>query len=140
MIDWLIDWQRTISLINLMNKSGPNIDTWGTCELLYFILDDILFNATKWDRPSKYHFKSLQALTPKPKILWSISIRILWTTLSNAFERSISTRIVKSPLSKKARISSKTFNTALLQPFQLWYLDWCDDNYLFSESWLSIWL
>ena len=65
---------------------------------------------------------------------------ISWSTLSKAWEKSTSTRIVILPLSYLGWISSETLNTAALQLFPFWKPDWYGDNNFLSEICLSIWI
>ena len=120
-------WSFIMSAIgdvyNKYNK-GPRTDPWGTphfnarCEEWLF---PTLTNSLREDR---YDFSHLSTVPWKPKQVDSLVTRRVWSTVSNAADRSKSTSMTDSLRSKAQRMSFWTLSRAVSVEWNDLYADW----------------
>ena len=83
------------------------------------------FEATiTWDRPKRNENSRLWAVDETPNHFFKRLIRILWSIMSKAAERSRSSWAVERPASSETKISFRTCRRTVLQQWNLRYADW----------------
>jgi len=77
----------TMSLMKILNNSGPSMDPWGTALVTSIHLDIKPLTTTLWLRPSN-QFLIHQTVHPSNPYLSSLERRMLWGTVSKALQMS----------------------------------------------------
>ncbi len=96
------------SFINIMNKKGPRMDPCGTPIITGCSSERDRLKLTCWIRLDKYDLNHSSSLPSTPYATSFLS-NVPWSTVSNAFLRSIKIAPTKFPLSNPFRKSSYIF-------------------------------
>ena len=99
-------------------RMGPSTDPWGTPQKR-FRLDERALSPDLHDLPDRFDCIQPKAFPVIPKRCLSLVMRMSWSTVSNAAERSSNTNITHSPPSMARRISlcSRVSAVSVLWPF-----------------------
>lgn len=102
---------------------GPKTEPWGTPWVRYNEFDEVSFTFTYCVRSDKYETNQSNAPPRIPKRVESLRIKIVWSTVSNAADKSRRTRMTEWPLSIAVTISSSTFFNAVFGSWNFLYAD-----------------
>lgn len=100
---------------------GPKTEPWGTPWVRYNDFDKVSFTFTYCVRSDKYETNQSNALPRIPKRVESLRVKIVWSTVSNAADKSRRTRMTEWPLSIAVTISLSTFFNAVFGPWNFLY-------------------
>ena len=101
----------------------PKTEPWGTPWARYNEFDKVSFTFTYCVRSDKYETNQSNTLPRIPKWVERLRIKIVWSTVSNAADKSRRTRMTEWPLSIAVTISLSTFFNAVFGPWNFLYAD-----------------
>ena len=101
----------------------PKTEPWGTPWVRYNEFDEVSSTFVYCARSDKYETNQSNTLPRIPKRVESLRVKIVWSTVSNAADKSRRTRMTEWPLSIAVTISLSTFFNAVFGPWNFLYAD-----------------
>ena len=107
-------WMRwTRSTTYIMKSMRPSTEHWGTLHSRRLMDDLILPRWTHWDRLDRYDRNQLWVVAEMPNVVLRRLRKMLWSTVSNAADKSSRTSAATSPQLTACKMSSRTRSTAV---------------------------